>query len=181
MEITYKISANKNKKQYYEINYPETYFVDKENSEPGKKVVLVNRSHFMESLIPEYFDGPKNDKHEVKKILQVIKTFEKLYKLVYVYNQGYTIDYYSIKDLERTYYVIIKEIGWIEDPRNGSDYMDIRYRVTPYNLNGIGGTFNFPGFMVFFEEDLADAFLKDNIDDIRLVGNYMIPVNVENK
>ena len=181
MEITYKISENKNKKQYYDINYPETYFVDKENSEPGKKVVLVNRSHFMESLIPEYFDGPKNDEHEVKKILQVIKTFEKLYKLVYVYNQGYTINYNSIKDLERTYYVIIKEIMWIEDPRNGSDYMDIRYKVTPYKLNGIGGTFNFPGFMVFFEEETAEAFLKDNIDDIRLVGNYMIPVNVMNK
>lgn len=181
MEITYKISENKNKKQYYGINYPETYFVDEKTSEPGKKVVLVNRSSFMESLIPEYFDGPKNDKHEVKKILQVIKTFEKLYKLVYVYNQGYTIDYTSIKDLERTYYVIIKKIRWIEDPRNGSDYMDIRYRVTPYKLNGIGGTFNFPGFMVFFEEETAEAFLKDNIDDIRLVGNYMIPVNVMNK
>lgn len=181
MEITYKISENKNKKQYYDINYPETYFVDKENSEPGKKVVLVNRSHFMESLIPEYFDGPKNDKHEVKKILQVIKTFEKLYKLVYVYNQGYTIDYTSIKDLERTYYVIIKEIAWIEDPRNGSDYMDIRYRVTPHKLTGARVTFNFPGFMVFFEEETAEAFLKDNIDDIRLVGNYMMPVNVMNK
>lgn len=181
MEITYKISENKNKKHYYGINYPETYFVDEKTSEPGKKVVLVNRSHFMESLIPEYFDGPKNDKHEVKKILQVIKTFEKLYKLVYVYNQGYTIDYYSIKDLERTYYVIIKEIMWIEDPRNGSDYMDIRYRVTPYNLTGTGGTFNFPGFMVFFEEEIAEAFLKDNINDIRLVGNYIIPVNVMNK
>lgn len=181
MEITYKISENKNKKHYYGINYPETYFVDEKTSEPGKKVVLVNRSHFMESLIPEYFDGPKNDKHEVKKILQVIKTFEKLYKLVYVYNQGYTIDYYSIKDLERTYYVIIKEIMWIKDPRNGSDYMDIRYRVTPYNLNGAGGTFNFPGFMVFFEEETAEAFLKDNIDDIRLVGNHMMPVNVMNK
>jgi hypothetical protein len=181
MEITYKISENKNKKQYYGINYPETYFVDEKTSEPGKKVVLVNRSHFMESLIPEYFDGPKNDKHEVKKILQVIKTFEKLYKLVYVYNQGYTIDYYSIKDLERTYYVIIKEIMWIEDSRNGSDYMDIRYRVTPHKLTGIGGTFNFPGFMVFFEEEIAEAFLKDNINDIRLVGNYMIPVNVMNK
>lgn len=181
MEITYKISENKNKKHYYGINYPETYFVDEKTSEPGKKVVLVNRSHFMESLIPEYFDGPKNDKHEVKKILQVIKTFEKLYKLVYVYNQGYTIDYYSIKDLERTYYVIIKEIMWIEDPRNGSDYMDIRYRVTPYNLKGAGGTFNFPGFMVFFEEETAEAFLKDNIDDIRLVGNHMMPVNVMNK
>ena len=72
MEITYKISENKNKKQYYWINYTETYSVDEKTSEPGKKVVLVNRSHFMESLIPEYFDGPKNDKHEVKKILQVI-------------------------------------------------------------------------------------------------------------
>ncbi len=68
----------------------------------------------MESLIPEYFDGPENDKYEVNKILQVIKTFEKLYKLVYVYNQGNTINYNSIKDLERTYYVIIKEIRWIE-------------------------------------------------------------------
>ena len=135
----------------------------------------------MESLIPEYFDGPENDKYEVNKILQVIKTFEKLYKLVYVYNQGNTINYNSIKDLERTYYVIIKEIRWIEDPRNGSDYMDIRYRVTPYNLNGTGGTFNFPGFMVFFDEGSADAYLKDNIDDIRLVGNYMIPVHVENR
>ena len=180
MEITYKISENKNKKHYYGINYPETYFVDKENSEPGKKVVLVNRLSFMESLIPEYF-GNDNNKPETDKILQVIKTFEKLYKLVYVYNQGYTIDYTSIKDLERTYYVIIKEIMWIEDPRNGSDYMDIRYRVTPYKLNGIGGTFNFPGFMVFFEEETAEAFLKDNIDDIRLVGNHMMPVNVMNK
>ena len=171
---------NKNNIKYYDISYPDTYFVDENISEPGKKVVLINRSSFMESLIPEYF-GNDNNKPETNKILQVIKTFEKLYKLVYVYNQGNTINYNSTKDLERTYYVIVKEVEWKENHHNGDEYRYINYKVVPYKLNGTGGTFNFPGFMVFFDEGSADAYLKDNIDDIRLVGNYMIPVHMENR
>lgn len=169
---------NKNNIKYYDINYPDTYFIDENNSEPGKKVVLINRSSFMESLMPNYFNE-KNNKPETNKILEVIESFEKLYKLVYIYNQGNTINYNSTKDFERTYYVIVKEVEWKENHHNGDEYRYINYKVVPYKLEG--GCFNFPSFMVFFEEDLAEAFLKDNIEDIRLIGNYLIPINIENK
>lgn len=169
---------NKNNIKYYDINYPDTYFVDENNSEPGKKVVLINRSSFMESLIPNYFNE-KHNKPEANKILEVIKSFEKLYKLVYIYNQGNTINYNSIKDLERTYYVIVKEVEWKENHHNGDEYHYINYKVVPYKLED--GCFNFPSFMIFFDEELAKAFLKDNIKDIRIVGDNLIPVNLHNK
>ena len=171
----------KNNIKYYDINYPDTYFVDEKNSEPGKKVVLINRSSFMESLISEYFneskENNKNINKDVKKILEVIKSFEKLYKLIYVYNQGNTINYNSLKDLERTYYVIVKEIELIENHHNGDEYRYITYKVIPCKLEG--SHFNFPSFMVFFDEETAETFLKDNIKDIRLIGDYLVPINIE--